>query len=438
MSYFYDSQNVQSGLYAAVGSSTLTLTNFFVPGGATLAVTSLAAHFHVNRAANTFLSNTTGFYPPGTDTSLTYTPRAQIPAFTSTLSANQLINSESRGFYVVVIGAGGGGGGGRNNTAVGTTTPATQTVEYPADHTLNPTYANSITYDFTLTATSAVSMSITFDPLTTTESGYDFLRFYSDAATRNASIRTSATGSIYSNSGTSWPSVTLGFGTVYGRFMTDTSVVAYGFKLVATFSAASGTANDNGNGGASGGSGAIVGYYFDFAANSFNPSGAYYKYITGTGGTGGGIGTNTTGTLGGNGISSQFQCFNSSNTQIFSITAGGGTGGAGGKQTTEQPPPAVAGTGGTVTTTGTALSIVTDTINVRANGTAGGTNNVNAGGTSYPPVFALQASTAAGAYNVVGTTGAGGQGGNGDGAAAPNGSAGAAGGNGGIIVFELF
>lgn len=433
MSYFYDNQNVQSGLYAAVGSSTLTLTNFFVPGGATLAVTSLAAHFHVNRAANTFLSNTTGFYPPGADTSLTYTPSAQIPAFTSTLSANQLINSESRGFYVVVIGAGGGGGGGRNNTAVGTTSPATQTAENP----VHP-YVDNYTFDFTLTATSAVSMSITFDPLTNTEANYDFLRFYSDAATRNASVRTSATGSIYSNSGSSWPSVTFGFGTVYGRFMTDGSVTAYGFKLVATFSAASGTANENGNGGASGGSGAIVGYYFDFAANSFNPSGAYYRYITGTGGTGGGIGTNTTGTPGGTGSSSQFQCFNSSNTQIFSITAGGGTGGAGGKQTTEQPPPAVAGTGGTVTTTGTALSIVTDTINVRANGSAGGVNNVNGGGTAVVPIFSLQASTASGAYNVVGTTGRSGNGGNGDGIAAPNGSAGAAGSNGGIIVFELF
>ena len=313
MSYFYDNQNIKTSLYAGGGATTLTLTNFFEPGGGTLAITSLNNHFHVNRAANTFLSNTTGFYPPGADNSLLYTPKAQIPAFTSTLSANQLLNSNSRGFYVVVIGAGGGGGGGRNNTG-----------------------------------------------------------------------------------------------------------------------------NDNGNGGASGGSGAIVGYYFDSAANSFNPSGAYYRYITGTGGTGGGIGTNTTGTPGGAGSSSQFQCFNSSNTQIFSITAGGGARGAGGKQTTEQPPPAAGGIGGTVTTTGTALSIVTDTINVRANGTAGGSNNVNGGGTQVLPSFSLQASTASGAYNVVGTTGRGGQGGNGDGIAFPNGSAGAGGTNGVIIVFELF
>ena len=433
MSYFYDNQNIKTSLYAGGGATTLTLTNFFEPGGGTLAITSLNNHFHVNRAANTFLSNTTGFYPPGADNSLLYTPKAQIPAFTSTLSANQLLNSNSRGFYVVVIGAGGGGGGGRNNTAVGTTSPATQTAENP----VHP-YVNNYTFDLTLTATSAVSMSITFDPLTNTEAGYDFLRFFSNITDRNNSTRTTATGAIYTNSGTSWPSVTLGFGTVYGRFMTDTSVTAYGFKLTATFSAASGTANENGNGGASGGSGAIVGYYFDSAANSFNPSGAYYRYITGTGGTGGGIGTNTTGTPGGTGSSSQFQCFNSSNTQIFSITAGGGTGGAGGKQTTEQPPPAVAGTGGTVTTTGTALSIVTDTINVKANGSAGGTNNVNGGGTQVLPIFSLQASTASGAYNVVGTTGRGGQGGNGDGLAFANGSAGAAGTNGGIIVFELF
>jgi hypothetical protein len=433
MSYFYDNQNIQTSLYAGGGATTLTLSNFFVPGGATLAITSLRNHFHANYAANTFLSNTTGFYPPGADNSLLYSPIARIPAFSSALSANQLINSQSRGFYVVVIGAGGGGGGGRNNTAVGVTSPATQTAENP----VHP-YVDNYTFDFTLTATSAVSMSITFDPLTNTEYGYDFLRLFSSITNRNNSTRTTATGAIYTNSGTSWPSVTLGFGTVYGRFATDTSVTAYGFKLVATFSAASGTANENGNGGASGGSGAIAGYYFDFAANSFNPSGAYYIYTTGTGGTGGGIGTNTTGTPGGTSGSSQFLCFNSSNTQIFSITAGGGTGGAGGKQVSEQPPPTVAGTGGTVTTTGTALSISTGTINVRANGTNGGTNNVNGGGTAVVPIFSLQSSTAAGGLAVVGTTGLSGQGGNGDGTAAPNGSAGLAGNNGGIIVFELF
>ena len=309
MSHFYVNQNIQSALYAAVGSSTLTLTNFYVIGGATLAVTSLATHFHTNYAANTFLSNTTGFYPPGADTSITYTPHAQIPAFTSTLSANQLINSNSRGFYVVVIGGGGGGGGARNNTA-----------------------------------------------------------------------------------------------------------------------------DDNGNGGGSGGSGAIVGFY----VNTTSYPNSYYRYITGTGGTAGALGTNATGGVGGNASSSQFQFFNSSNVQIFSITAGGGTGGAGGKQVSEQPPPASGGIGGTTTLTGIAAGLVTGTVNVNTNGTNGGSNNVNAGGTPYPPVFALQASTASGAYNVVGTTGAGGQGGQGDGAVAPNGTAGYVGQNGGIILFELF
>ena len=431
MSYFYDNQNIKTSLYAGGGATTLTLTNFFEPGGGTLAITSLQNHFHTNYAANTFLSNTTGFYPPGADTSLTYAPIAQIPAFTATLSANQLINSNSRGFYVVVIGAGGGGGGGRNQTA-GAAVLANLLGENP----VHP-YVNNYTFDFTITVpATTTTVQIVFDALTATEANYDFLRLYTDLATRNASIRTSATGSIYSNSGSSWPTVSLNVGTnIYGRFMTDGSVTAYGFKFTASCIRA---ADNTGNGGGSGGTGAIVGYYCDFAANSFNPSGAYYKYITGTGGTAGAIGTNANGGTGGTGSSSQFQCFNSSNTQIFSITAGGGTGGAGGKQTTEQPPPAVAGTGGTVTTTGTALSIVTDTINVKANGSAGGTNNVNGGGTQVLPIFSLQASTASGAYNVVGTTGRGGQGGNGDGLAFANGSAGAAGTNGGIIVFELF
>ena len=309
MSYFYDNQNVQTALYAAVGSSTLTLSNFYVIGGATLTVTSLAPHFHLNYATNAFLSNTTGFYPPGADTSLTYTPRAQIPAFTSTLSANQLINSASRGFYVVVIGGGGGGGGARNNTAddngnggasggsgaiVGfyvdfsqttITIPtsvllSTQVVESP-----HP-YTNSYTQDFTLTAATATSMSIAFDPTTATEAGYDYVRFYSDAA---------RTVLLYQNAGTSWPSVDYALGTIYGRFTTDTSVTATGFKLTATFYATGTTT--------------ITTSY----------TGAYYRYITGTGGTAGALGTNATGGVGGNASSSVFQLFNSSNVQILSL-----------------------------------------------------------------------------------------------------------------------
>lgn len=128
------------------------------------------------------------------------------------------------------------------------------------------------------------------------------------------------------------------------------------------------TGDDNGNGGAGGGSGAIVGYYFNFASNNVNPSGAYYKYIIGGVGGGGAIGINTTGQAGGNGFSSEFQLFNSSNTQIFSITCGGGLGGAGGKSTSQQPPPASPGSGGTVTVTGTAANITTNTINVKSNG----------------------------------------------------------------------
>jgi hypothetical protein len=423
MSYFYDNQNVQSGLYAAVGSSTLTLSNFFVPGGATLAVTSLATHFHSNYAANTFLSNTTGFYPPGADTSLTYTPRAQIPAFTSTLSANQLINSSSRGFYVVVIGGGGGGGGARSQTAAAAVL-ANQQVENP----VHP-YVNNYTFDFTITVpATTTTVQITFDALTNTESGYDYLRLFTDLNSRNASTRTSAPGAIYTNAGTSWPQVNLNVGTnIYGRFMTDGSVTAYGFKFTASSIRA---ADDTGNGGGSGGSGAIVGYYFDFAANSVNPNGAYYKYATGTGGTSGTIGTNTNGANGGTGGSSQFQLFNSSNTQIFSITAGGGTGGGGGTTGTT-----TAGTGGTITTTGTAASISTGTINVRTNGTNGLVNSGDTPGSQVLPAFALQNGSG---YNVVGTTGRGGQGGIGDGAVFTNGTAGSAGGNGGIIVFELF
>ncbi len=424
MSYFKDDQNIQTSLYAGGGATTLTLSNFFVPGGATLDITSLRNHFHANYAANTFLSNTAGFYPPGADASLLYAPSVIIPAFTNTLSANQLIDSNSVGLYVVVIGGGGGGGGGRNNTAVAATTPLTRTVQNP----VHP-YVNNYTFDFTLTATNAVSMSIVFNASTATEAGYDFLRFYSDAATRNASVRTSATGSIYSNSGSSWPTTVLNFGTVYGRFMTDTSVTAYGFNLTATFS---GTPDNNGNGGASGGSGAVVGYYFDFAANGVNPNGAYYKYITGGVGGGGGVGSNTTGGIGGAGIASQFQFFNSSNTQIFSIVAGGGSGGGGGTTGT-----ATGGAGGTTTLTGTALGLVTGTIQLNRTGTAGLANSTDTPGAAVLPVFSLQ-NSAAGAYSVIGTYGQGGSGGYGDGTVAPNASAGSAGLYGPIQLFKLF
>jgi hypothetical protein len=429
MSYFKQNQNVQSGLYAAVGSSTLTLSNFFVPGGATLAVTSLATHFHTNYAANTFLSNTTGFYPPGADTSLTYTPRAQIPAFSATLSANQAINSNSRGFYVVVIGAGGSGGGGRNQTA-GTAVLGNYSLEYPANHTTNPQYANNITYDFTITVpATTTTVQIVFDPLTNTEANYDFFRLYSTAAARNAAVRTDGgVGSIYSNAGSSWPTVNLSIGTdIYGRFATDGSVTAYGFKFVATSYRA---ADDTGNGGGSGGTGAIVGYYFDFAANGANPLNAYYKYITGTGGTAGAIGTNANGGAGGNGGDSVFQLYNGVNTQIFSITAGGGGGGGGGTTGTT-----TAGTGGPISTTGTAAAISTDTINVRRNGANGGVNSGDTPGAGVTQIFDLQNS---GGYSVVGTTGQSGSGGYGDGATFPSGSAGSAGTNGGIILFELF
>ena len=396
MSYFYDNQNIKTSLYAGGGATTLTLTNFFEPGGGTLAITSLQNHFHTNYAANTFLSNTTGFYPPGADTSLTYAPIAQIPAFTATLSANQLINSNSRGFYVVVIGAGGGGGGGRNQTA-GAAVLANLLGENP----VHP-YVNNYTFDFTITVpATTTTVQIVFDALTATEANYDFLRLYTDLATRNASIRTSATGSIYSNSGSSWPTVSLNVGTnIYGRFMTDGSVTAYGFKFTASCIRA---ADNTGNGGGSGGTGAIVGYYCDFAANSFNPSGAYYKYITGTGGTAGAIGTNANGGTGGTGSSSQFQCFNSSNTQIFSITAGGGTGGGGGTTGTT-----TAGTGGTITTTGTAAGISTGTINVSRNGVNGSVNSGDTPGLVVTQIFDLQNS---GGYGVVGTTGRGAGGG---------------------------
>ena len=421
MSYFKKNQNVQSGLYAGGGANTLTLTNFFVPGGATLAITSLQNHFHSNYASNTFLCNTTGFYPPGADTSLTYAPIAQTPAFTATLSANQMINSNSRGFYVVVIGAGGGGGGGRNNTAA---TMSNQQVENP----VHP-YVNNYTFDFTITVpATTTTVQIVFDAQTNTEANYDFLRLYTDLATRNASIRTSATGSIYSNSGSSWPTVNLNVGTdIYGRFMTDGSVTAYGFKFTATGIRADDQA---GNGGGSGGTGAILGYYCDFAANGVNPNGAYYKYITGTGGTAGAIGTNVNGGAGGNGGNSVFQLYNGVNTQIFSITAGGGTGGGGGTTGTT-----TAGTAGTTITTGTAAGISTGTINVRRNGVNGGVNSGDQPGTQVTQIFDLQNS---GGYGVVGTTGRGGSGGYGDGAVFASGSAGAAGTNGGIIVFELF
>ena len=211
--------------------------------------------------------------------------------------------------------------------------------------------------------------------------------------------------------------------------MTDTSVTAYGFNLTATFT---GGANDSGNGGASGGSGAIVGYYFNFAANGVNPNGAYYKYITGGVGGGGAIGTNTTGGIGGAGIASQFQFFNSSNTQIFSIVAGGGGGGGGGTTGT-----ATGGAGGTTTLTGTALGLVTDTIQVNRAGTAGLSNSTDIPGAAVLPVFSLQ-NGAAGAYSVVGTNGQGGRGGYGDGFFATNASSGEVGLYGPIQLFELF
>jgi hypothetical protein len=312
MSYFFANQNVQTELYEPGGGSTLTLSGFNVVGGATLTATTLYPHFHRNFASNSSLSNTSGFYPPGADNSLLYTPSVQIPSLTTTLSSNQLINSNSNGIYVVVIGGGGGGGGGRNNTS-----------------------------------------------------------------------------------------------------------------------------NDNGNGAGSGGSGAIIGYFFDFSTNGVNPSGAYYKYITGAGGTAGTLGTNAKGGTGGTGGASVFQFFNSSNTQIFSLTANGGLGGEGGKQPAEQPPPAQGGAGGTTAATGTAASISTGTINVRTNGNVGFTNNVNAGGAPAVPFFVNQ-NTNAGAFIVVGTRGNSGNGGLGDGLAAPNGTAGTAGQSGRVLLFELF
>jgi hypothetical protein len=312
MSYFFANQNVQTQLYEPGGGSTLTLTGFNVVGGATLTATTLFPHFHRNFASNSSLSNTSGYYPPGADNSLLYTPSVQIPSLTTTLSSNQLINSNSSGIYVVVIGGGGGGGGGRNNSG-----------------------------------------------------------------------------------------------------------------------------NDNGNGGGSGGSGAIIGYFFDFSTNGVNPSGAYYRYSTGAGGTAGVLRTNTGGGTGGTGGASVFQFFNSSNTQIFSLTANGGIGGEGGKQTDEQPPPAQGGAGGTTAATGTASSITTGTVNVRTNGNVGFANNVNAGGAASVPFFANQ-NTNTGAFVVVGTRGNGGRAGNGDGLVSPTGSGGLAGSSGAVLLFELF
>lgn len=427
MSYFRVNQNVQTELYTSGGASTLTLTGFNVVGGATLTATTLYPHFHMNFASNTVLSNTSGYYPPGADNSLLYTPDLETPSL-STISRTIVVNANARGHYVVVIGAGGGGGGGRNNSGddngnggasggsgaiVGyyytfSTNPSvqlgTQTVENP----VHP-YGNTYTFDFDLTDfPTAQGITISFDALTATESNYDYVRLFPTAATRNASTRTVATGAVYTNSGTggtsNWRTQYFNVGSLYGRFTTDGSVVYYGFKLTATY---------------------------------FLNKNPYYRYSLGVGGAGGALSTDAQGGNGTAGGSTIFEFYNSADTQVFTITAGGGTGGEGGKITTQQPPPAQGGSGGTISVTGSAASITTGTINVRTNGVAGGTNNVNAGGTAVAPVFALQ-STNAGAYAVVGTLGQSGQGGNGDGLAAPTGSGALSGSNGAVLLFELY
>ena len=423
MSYFLVNQNVQTELYADGGASTLTLTGFNVVGGATLTATTLYPHFHRNFASNTFLSNTSGFYPPGADNSLLYTPDLEIPSVSPAL--RQLsVTGESRGAYVVVIGGGGGGGGGRNNSGddngnggasggsgaiVGyyftfSSNPSvvlgTQTVENP----VHP-YGNTYTFDFDLTNfPTAQAISISFDALTLTETGYDFVRFFPDAATRNASTRTVATGGLYTNSGVTWRTHYFNNGALYGRFTTDASVVYYGFKLTATY------------------------------LLNKNP---YYRYTLGAGGAAGALRTNAQGGNGTAGGSTIFEFYNSADTQVFTITAGGGGGGEGGKITTQQPPPAQGGSSGTITVTGSAASITTGTINVKTNGTVGFTNNVNAGGAAAVPVFANQ-NTNAGALQVVGTRGQSGQAGNGDGLVSPTGSGGIAGSSGAVLLFELF
>lgn len=427
MSYFRVNQNVQTELYEPGGASTLTLTGFNVVGGATLTATTLYPHFHMNYASNTVLSNTSGYYPPGADNSLLYTPSLQIPSL-STIVRQLSVTGESRGAYVVVIGGGGGGGGGRNNSAddngnggasggsgaiVGyyftfSSNPSvvlgTQTVENP----VHP-YGNTYTFDFDLTNfPTAQSISISFDALTATESNYDFLRIFPDAATRNASTRTVATGALYTNSGTggtnNWRSYYFNNGALYGRFTTDSSIVYYGFKLTATY---------------------------------FLNKNPYYRYSLGAGGAGGVVRTDAQGGNGTAGGSTIFEFYNSADTQVFTITAGGGGGGEGGKTTAQQPPPAQGGSSGTISVTGSAVGITTGTINVATNGVAGGVNNVNAGGTAVAPVFALQ-STNAGALQVVGTLGQSGQGGNGDGLTSTTGSGALSGSSGAVLLFELF
>ena len=115
MTYFSKNKNVQSQLYATGGATTLTLSGFYV-NSVPLSISGLQTHFHSNFASNTALSNTAGFYPPGADNSLLYAPTVTSLAISETLSENQAIDANSRGFYVVVIGGGGGGGGGRWNT----------------------------------------------------------------------------------------------------------------------------------------------------------------------------------------------------------------------------------------------------------------------------------------------------------------------------------
>jgi hypothetical protein len=78
-----------------------------------LSISGLQSHFHSNYSSIPALSNTAQFYPPGADNSLLYAPTVTSLAFSSALSANQAIDANSRGFYVVVIG---GGGGGRYNS----------------------------------------------------------------------------------------------------------------------------------------------------------------------------------------------------------------------------------------------------------------------------------------------------------------------------------
>lgn len=425
MSYFRANQNVQTELYADGGASTLTLTGFNVVGGATLTATTLFPHFHRNFASNTFLSNTSGFYPPGADNSLLYTPDLEIPSSVGLTLLRQLsVNVNSKGAYVVVIGGGGGGGGARNNSAddngngggsggsgaiVGyyftfSTNPevvlGTQTVENP----VHP-YGNSYTFDFDLTNfPTAQSISISFDALTVTEANYDFVRFFPTAATRNASTRTVASGSLYTNAGSTWRTHYFNNGNLYGRFTTDGSVVYYGFKLTATY------------------------------LLNKNP---YYRYSLGAGGAAGVLRTDAQGGNGTGGGSTIFEFYNSDDTQVFTITAGGGGGGEGGKTTAQQPPPAQGGSSGTISVTGSAASITTDSINVKTNGTVGFTNNVNAGGAAAVPVFANQ-NTNAGALQVVGTRGNSGNGGQGDGIVAPTGSGGIAGSSGAVLLFELF